>query len=78
MPNRVAWTNADEFGHTVTSKDGYAGVISGRFDSNIQLGRLIKPGETFEFTFTKVGEFSYSCVPHPLMQGKIEIVPDFS
>jgi plastocyanin len=38
LPNRVAWTNADEFGHTVTSKDGYAGVISGKFDSNIQLG----------------------------------------
>jgi plastocyanin len=78
LSNRVVWTNTDSIGHTVTTGDEYVDKISGKFNSNEQLGRLINPGETFEFTFTKVGEYPYSCVPHPHMQGKIEIVSDFS
>lgn len=77
LSNKVVWTNADSIGHTITTRDGYVDMISGRFDSN-ELGKLILPGETFEFTFTKVGAFSYGCVPHPHMKGSIEIVENFS
>lgn len=76
--NRVIWTNDDSIGHTVTTQNEYVDKISGRFDSNDELGRLIMPGETFEFVFTKTGEFPYSCVPHPHMKGNIDIVENFS
>ena len=78
VSNKVVWTNTDAFGHTVTSTDGYVDKISGKFDSNEQLGKLVMPGETFEFIFTNTGEFYYGCVPHPQMQGVIEIADDFS
>ena len=78
LSNKVVWTNADAIGHTVTTRDGYADVIGGKFDSNEHLGALIMPGETFEFVFTHAGEFPYSCMPHPHMKGVIEIVENFS
>jgi plastocyanin len=78
VSNKVVWTNADTIGHTVTTRDEYTDSTSSRFDSNEQLGALIMPGETFEFTFTKVGEFTYACVPHPYMKCSVEIVEDFS
>jgi plastocyanin len=78
VSNKVVWTNADIIGHTVTTRDEYVDRINGRFDSNEQLGALIKPGETFEFTFTKMGEFTYGCVPHPYMKGSVEIIEYFS
>ena len=78
ISNKVVWTNADTIGHTVTTRDEYVDKINGRFDSNEQLGALIMPSETFEFTFTKMGEFTYGCVPHPYMKGSVKIVEDFS
>jgi plastocyanin len=79
MSNRIVWTNMDSTtSHTVTSDNGYVDVISGKFDSTNQLSSLISPGKTFAFTFTKVGEYAYHCEPHPHMQGKVEIVENFS
>jgi|SRR5690606_20346 len=78
VSNKVVWTNEDTFGHTVTSDEpAYVDQISGKFDSLAQ-GSLIMPGETFEFTFTKVGTYRYHCEPHPWMEGTIEIVENFS
>ena len=77
VSNRVAWTNNDSIMHSVTG-EGYVDRISGRFDSTERLGRLIKSGETFEFIFTKVGEYYYHCEPHPHMQGRIMVIEDFS
>lgn len=76
--NKVVWTNNDITSHTVTSDEGYVDIINGEFDSTKQLGSLINPGQTFEFTFTKVGEYPYHCEPHPHMQGIIEIVENFA
>ena len=78
VSNRVTWTNADSVRHTVTSDTGYVDVINGKFDSVAQMGKLIGEGETFSFTFTKVGEYLYHCEPHPHMQGRIEIVENYS
>ena len=78
ISNKVVWTNDDVTGHTVTTDDGYVDLINGAFDSTQQLGAILMPGETFEFTFTKVGEYAYHCEPHPHMQASVEIVESFA
>ena len=32
------------------------------------------PGEAWEYTFTKQGDYSYLCGPHPEMLGKVNVV----
>ena len=54
------------------------GVWNGEFNSIEQLGAILMPGETFEFTFTQVGEYPYHCEPHPWMQATVEIVESFA
>ena len=80
ISNKVVWTNTDITGHTVTTDDGYTDLISGVFDSaeRLRLGAILMPGETFEFTFTQVGEYPYRCDPHPHMQAVVEIVEELA
>lgn len=78
ISNKVVWTNTDVTGHTVTTDDGYVDLISGDFNSIEQLGAILMPGETFEFTFTEVGQYPYHCEPHPWMQASVEIVESFA
>jgi plastocyanin len=61
----VIWTNNDGVAHTVTSGDPNAGP-SGTFDSG-----LIKPTQTFKYSFTAAGTTSYFCTVHPWMTGKV-------
>ena len=56
---KVVWTNDDSVQHTVTGAGGI-------FDSQ----RLAK-GQKYEFIFNDKGTFSYYCIPHPSMTGKI-------
>src|SRR5215210_1162725 len=77
VSNKVVWTNTDVTGHTVTTDDGYVDKINGDFDS-LKQGGIIPPGETFEFTFTEVGEYPYHCEPHPHMQGVVNIIENFA
>jgi plastocyanin/glucose/arabinose dehydrogenase len=49
---KVTWTNPDTVEHTVTFDD--RSVDSGLFG----------PGQTFEYTFTTPGTYSYFCIPH--------------
>jgi len=77
LSNKVVWTNNDVTSHTVTNDD-YVDRVNGPFDSVEQMGSLIVPGETFEFTFTAEGEYSYYCTPHPHMRGVVEIIPNFA
>lgn len=58
----VTWTNADTAPHTVTSDSGKL------LDSP-----TLKTGESFSFTFTAAGSFSYHCAVHPMMKGKITV-----
>jgi plastocyanin len=57
----VKWTNQDATEHTVTADDG-------SFDSD-----QLKQGQSFTFTFTNAGTFSYSCSNHPNMKGKVVV-----
>ncbi len=66
----VKWTNNDSgIVHTVTS--GTPGAPSGTFDS----GNL-NSGQTFQFTFSSPGTFSYYCRIHgAIMTGTITVIP---
>ena len=55
----VTWTNKDSVRHTVTSDTGL-------FDSG-----LFGKGESFSYTFTETGTFTYFCTPHPYMKGTV-------
>lgn len=74
--NRIVWENHDTVAHSVTS-DNYTDAVNGKFDSMATIG-LVLPGQTFEFTFTKVGEYDYYCVPHPHMTGKVQVIENFA
>ncbi len=80
--NLVVWTNQDSIAHTVTTDTDYKDLYSGVFDSQARPseegGAFVMPGLTFEFLFTKAGEYAYRCVPHPWMQGSVEVVENFS
>jgi plastocyanin len=84
VSNKIEWTNYDTVSHTVTTDSPqYVDIVNGKFDSLAhpeQTGSngLIKPGETWSFTFTKVGEFPYHCDPHPYMKGTVTVVENFS
>jgi len=57
----VVWTNTGAAPHTVSGVFGDSG--------------LLDPGQTFEFTFSDMGAFSYICNVHPDMRGEIIIEP---
>ncbi|HEU5016154.1 MAG TPA: protein kinase [Roseiflexaceae bacterium] len=54
----VVWKNDDDHAHTVTAEDG-------SFDS-----KVIPPGGTFQFTFTKAEIFAYYCTIHGAPHGE--------
>lgn len=64
----VVWTNGDAIEHSVTS--GTPENPGKDFDSG-----FFVEGETFSFTFTKQGEYSYFCRRHESMQAVVKVVP---
>lgn len=58
----VTWTNQDTAEHNVFSED----------DGGPK-GDLLSKGESFSFTFNKVGTFNYICQPHPHMKGTVTV-----
>ena len=59
--NTVVWVNNDDMPHTVTSTNKL-------FDS----GNL-NPGDTFSYTFTSPGTYTYGCSYHPWMKGTVVV-----
>lgn len=57
--DKVTWTNKDVEAHTVTADQG-------AFDSGV-----VAVGQSFSFTFTKAGTYSYHCDIHPTMRATI-------
>lgn len=58
----VTWTNEDSAEHNAFSaQDGGP------------KGRLLSKGESYSFTFDKVGTYSYICEPHPHMKGTVTV-----
>lgn len=58
----VTWTNHDAAPHTVTSDDG------GPLDSP-----TLQQGDSWGFTFTDAGTYSFYCVIHPDMVGSLTV-----
>src|SRR3954468_13390413 len=56
----VTWKNRDDIPHTVVS--------AGRFRSN-----TLDTDDTFAFTPTTPGDYTYFCSLHPHMQGTIKV-----
>ncbi len=59
----ATWTLTGAAAHTVTA-DGKS------FNSG-----LLKPGESYQYTFTTLGSFAYTCLVHQGMTGTIDVVP---
>jgi len=62
MGTTVTWTNRDDIPHTIVSTDGV-------FKSKVR-----DTDETFSYTFTKSGTYTYFCSVHPKMTGKIIVL----
>ena len=58
---QVVWTNRDDTPHTVTSTDRT--FASPGLDT----------GDTFAYTFTTAGDFTYLCTVHPYMTGVVHV-----
>jgi plastocyanin len=56
----VTWTNNDTAPHTVTFRD-----------SSLTSSGILRQGDTYSYTFTKVGTFSYYCAVHTYMIGEV-------
>lgn len=64
----VTWKNMDTVSHTVTSGNPSDNQTGTMFDSS-----LIKPGDTFSFTFKDAGTYNYFCMVHPWMIGQVVV-----
>jgi amicyanin len=60
---KVTWTNTDSVKHNIAMDNGTDGP------SSPMLGK----GDTYSYTFTKAGTFSYHCTPHPYMKGTVVV-----
>jgi plastocyanin len=59
----VTWTNQDSDAHTVTSQ-GSGGPLS---------SAALATGQSYSYTFTKPGTYSYLCTIHPFMTATVTV-----
>ncbi|HKU33358.1 MAG TPA: hypothetical protein VJR22_05890 [Candidatus Nitrosotalea sp.] len=72
--NTVKWTNeSPSAAHTIVADNQDDPLFWNVTRSNN--GVLLLPGKSFNFTFTKVGEFQYDTDPHPWMYGWVLVLP---
>jgi plastocyanin len=62
---KVTWTNQDSDAHTVTSKNNSAPLSS----------PALNTGQSYSYTFTKPGSYSYLCTIHPFMTATVVVTP---
>lgn len=62
---KVTWTNEDTDAHTVTSQNN-TGVLN---------SPALNTGQSFSYTFTKPGTYSYLCTIHPFMTATVTVTP---
>ncbi len=62
----VVWTNQDAIEHSVTG--GTPPSANGTFDSG-----FFTQGQSFTFTFTKPGTYTYFCMRHNSMTGTVHV-----
>lgn len=60
----VTWTNQDTTRHSIVADSGSAVELK---------SSLLSQGQTYSFTFTKPGAYTYHCVPHLGMRGTVVV-----
>ena len=67
----VTWTNNDTVVHNVQSTNGpgLTAATTSTFAS-----KLLNPGQSFSFTFTKAGTYSYECTIHKTLPAMHAVV----
>jgi plastocyanin len=74
--NTVRWVSHDMVPHGLISNTGYVDPLTQEsFDTMKIPPGFLMPGDTFEFTFNKAGEYPYHGEPHPWMQGTVIVLP---
>jgi plastocyanin len=64
--NTIRWINENvTSGSVVADNKSDPDFYNATHNDEDELKTLLNPGEIFEFTFTKPGEFGYHSVPHP-------------
>lgn len=58
----ITWTNKDTAPHTVTFRD-----------SSLKSSGILRQGDTYSYTFTKVGTFTYYCDLHRYMTAQVTV-----
>lgn len=61
---KVTWTNQDSVKHDVAPD---------KASEDFKGSELLAKGESYSFTFKKIGTYTYHCTPHPFMKGTIEV-----
>ncbi len=75
VDQKVIWLNSTTADHTVTERGKRPGLPQDEKDRPLFDSGKIKPGSTFEFTFTRPGTYLYGCTLDPSMAGKIIVKP---
>jgi plastocyanin len=67
----VIWANVEEaMPHNVAN-----GASGGNSNGDLFSSPFLMPGDSFSFTFTDPGEFTYYCPLHPAMAGIVIVSP---
>lgn len=73
--NTVRWVNEDVTSGSVVANDkSDPDFYNATNNEEGGLKTLLDPGMTFEFTFTKPGEFGYHSEPHPHKHGTVIVL----
>jgi len=77
--NTVRWINQDTVMSSVIADNpnydsAFYNATNIEDKSDMNASNFLLPNKSFEFTFTKVGEYGYHSVPHPHMRGTVIVV----
>ncbi|MGI0060074.1 MAG: cupredoxin domain-containing protein, partial [Nitrosotalea sp.] len=71
--NTVRWINEADVGNTIVSET--YNQPDPFFEKGPYSHGVILPGKSFNFTFTKPGEYQYNTEPHPWLYGWVLVLP---
>jgi len=75
---KVTWTNQDAVSHNVMKEHeggdaAHEAPTADEVRADVFAGPLLAKGESYSFTFNKVGTYPYHCAPHPSMQAVVVV-----
>ena len=70
--NTVSWINKSDAGNEIDATHNQPDPM---FENGPYSHGTMLPGKSFNFTFTKLGEFEYHAQPHPWLQGSVLVLP---